>query len=311
MKTVILIRIMKSWDGCNSEEIMTQDSKNLEIHYARYGSIIHKRDVINIIRGHIIGHNDSWGQRLTLSVSDDNLGGDYSLSEKKYLHVIYSYGGLSFEQKIDEGDSIRLPKPSYTYFSGWLYANKSEYDRLRDMGIFGPMVYIPNKSDVYGKDGRIDYCYCELETLITLKEHYKEVHFVGIGEEEMASIRSSDYDRVATNGEAGYEGGKFWNWRGARSQYQINCRTQENETIINTQDNLGTMFTHFIPKVGDVFVRTWLNKRLYRERWNQAILSLFEGDVSVRKVLKVEEVEKEWKNEYTIYLSRKYELRIE
>ena len=64
------------------------------------------------------------------------------------------------------------------YYGGWLYADRSEYDELREIGVFGPMIYTPDNGSItkaLEKEGNIAYCYCDSETLLKLQDRYEEV----------------------------------------------------------------------------------------------------------------------------------------
>ncbi len=68
---------------------------------------------------------------------------------------------------------------SKKYYGGWLYADRSEYDKLRTLGVFGPMIYTPSKgnsiNEALGKAGTIEHCLCDYETLLKLRDRYKEL----------------------------------------------------------------------------------------------------------------------------------------
>ncbi len=40
---------------------------------------------------------------------------------------------------------------SKKYYRGWLYANIDDYDALRALGVFGPMIYIPSDRNSVNK----------------------------------------------------------------------------------------------------------------------------------------------------------------
>lgn len=84
---------------------MIQDGKDLEIHYARYGSITHKKDVVKIIEEQVSPH-----QRLNLLINNDNLGGDLYPGKEKKLHIIYTFNGILCEENLNEGEILVIPK---------------------------------------------------------------------------------------------------------------------------------------------------------------------------------------------------------
>lgn len=86
---------------------MTNQQNDLEIHYAQYGSGIHKRDVIDCINEQI-----SPNDRLNLLVSNDNLGGDFYSGQEKHFHIIYTFNGILYGEKLSEGELLTIPKRS-------------------------------------------------------------------------------------------------------------------------------------------------------------------------------------------------------
>ena len=85
---------------------MTINQQNdLEMHYARYGLRLHSRDVIDCVDEQI-----SPNDRLNLLVSNDNLGGDYYPGQLKHLHIIYTFNGLFYDEELDEGEFLTIPK---------------------------------------------------------------------------------------------------------------------------------------------------------------------------------------------------------
>lgn len=69
---------------------------------------------------------------------------------------------------------------SHKYYAGWLYANLDEREFLKELGVFGPMIYDNSAwngaNDVIknNKSGTISHCYCTEETLNKLHNHYQE-----------------------------------------------------------------------------------------------------------------------------------------
>ncbi len=65
------------------------------------------------------------------------------------------------------------------YYHGWLYANMDDYDALRVLGVFGPMIYTPSEGNSVNraleKKGTIGYCLCDYETLLKLQGKYEEL----------------------------------------------------------------------------------------------------------------------------------------
>ncbi len=87
---------------------MTINQHNdLEIYYARYGLDAHNRDVFDCINDEI-----SPNDRLNLLVSNDNLGGDFYPGQPKQLHIIYTFNGVPYEERLDEGELLTIPKQS-------------------------------------------------------------------------------------------------------------------------------------------------------------------------------------------------------
>ena len=86
---------------------MTNQQNDLEIHYARYGLRLHSRDVIDCVDEQI-----SPNDRLSLLVSNDNLGGDFYPGQEKYLHIIYTFNGVLYEEEVNEGELLTIPKQS-------------------------------------------------------------------------------------------------------------------------------------------------------------------------------------------------------
>ncbi len=84
---------------------MTDQQNDLEIHYAKYGSDAQKRDVIDYIDEQI-----SSNDRLNLLVNNDNLGGDHYSGKPKQLHIIYTFNGVLYEEKLDEGEMLIIPE---------------------------------------------------------------------------------------------------------------------------------------------------------------------------------------------------------
>lgn len=78
---------------------------DLKIHYARYGSVARKDDVLYIVKDQISPH-----QRLNLLINNDNLDGDFYPGKKKQLHIIYTFNGILYEEKINEGEVLSIPK---------------------------------------------------------------------------------------------------------------------------------------------------------------------------------------------------------
>ncbi len=86
---------------------MQNNAEDLTIHYARYGSVVDKRDVLEIIDDQVSPYD-----RLALLVNNDNLGGDFYSGVVKQLHIIYTFNGVLCEERIDEGGMLVIPKPS-------------------------------------------------------------------------------------------------------------------------------------------------------------------------------------------------------
>ena len=78
---------------------------DLKIHYARYGSAARKDDVLYIVKDQISPH-----QRLNLLINNDNLDGDFYPGKKKQLHIIYTFNGILYEEKLNEGEVLSIPK---------------------------------------------------------------------------------------------------------------------------------------------------------------------------------------------------------
>ncbi len=79
--------------------------KDLEVHYAKYGTEAEKRDVISYVTSRI-----SLAGRLNLLVNNDNLGGDHYSGKAKQLHIIYTFNGVLCEEDLDEGEMLVIPK---------------------------------------------------------------------------------------------------------------------------------------------------------------------------------------------------------
>ncbi len=90
-------KLLRNWEK--------KEKVDLEIYYARYGSTVHKRDAIDIIEQQISPH-----QRLNLLINNDNLGGDFYPGEEKQLHIIYTFNGILYEEKLNEGEILSIPK---------------------------------------------------------------------------------------------------------------------------------------------------------------------------------------------------------
>ncbi len=96
--------INKEFEKVEKVETLKQN-KDLEIHYARYGMDTHKSDVIDPLREQISPH-----QRLNLLINNDNLGGDFYPGKEKQLHIIYTFNGILYEEKLNEGEVLSIPK---------------------------------------------------------------------------------------------------------------------------------------------------------------------------------------------------------
>ncbi len=92
-------------DAHEWEEQFQTARDDLEIHYARYGSDTEKRDVIHFIKARLSPHS-----RLNLLVNSANLGGDYYPGNPKQLHIIYTFNGVLYEERLDEGEMLVIPK---------------------------------------------------------------------------------------------------------------------------------------------------------------------------------------------------------
>lgn len=64
------------------------------------------------------------------------------------------------------------------YFAGWLYADEKEISKLKELGVFGLMVWKSDNGKItkaLGKTGTLSHCYCNEETLAKLDELYGEL----------------------------------------------------------------------------------------------------------------------------------------
>lgn len=80
--------------------------EDLTIHYAQYGTSTVKKDVIDIVTKRITSND-----RLNLLVSNDTFGGDFLPGKHKFLHIIYTFNGIFYDERIDELDLLIIPKP--------------------------------------------------------------------------------------------------------------------------------------------------------------------------------------------------------
>ncbi len=97
------------------------------------------------------------------------------------------------------------------YYGGWLYANKDEYDELKEIGVFGPMIYTPDEGEItkaLEKEGSISQCYCNHKSLLKLQKRYEEVwrtkypywtsdnvypHFSEVSKEKIKQLKQIHY----------------------------------------------------------------------------------------------------------------------
>jgi hypothetical protein len=77
--------------------------RGLQITSARYGAGSRMMDVTARLA--------SWvrGDRLSVRVNNDDMGGDPADDHKKYLEVAYTYNGQSGQTTVKEGDMLELP----------------------------------------------------------------------------------------------------------------------------------------------------------------------------------------------------------
>jgi len=88
------------------EEVETlKQNRDLEIHYARYGTDAQKDDVIDVVKEQVSPY-----ERLNLLIDNDNLGGDFYPGKEKQLHIIYTFNGILYEEELDEGEVLTIPK---------------------------------------------------------------------------------------------------------------------------------------------------------------------------------------------------------
>ncbi len=185
-------------------------------------------------------------------------------------------------------------------YRGWVQPRgEDDYDMLRDMGVFGPMLY---------RDEHITECYCDFETLQEIKKKYHfpfQQSFEKINEDELSKIRSSYFDRPATNGDPDYNGSKFWDYRGSRCKYVIKCYDDENFVTALYIDDL--------PKIGDALFLHGPTCQLHREKkWSMILTLLRGGLVSVYKIIEVKrDTEVKWENEYNANIELKFRARLD
>lgn len=63
-------------------------------------------------------------------------------------------------------------------YAGWLYANKEELEKLKELGVYGPMNWTPDSGSItraLGKSGNVSYCLCNEETHKKLQDYYEEL----------------------------------------------------------------------------------------------------------------------------------------
>lgn len=106
LEMVSLMRKLLSEKNLKAEKVETlKQNRDLEIHYARYGTDVQKDDVVDFLEERISSH-----QRLNLFVDNDNLGGDFYPGKEKQLHIIYTFNGILYEGEFNEGQVLSIPK---------------------------------------------------------------------------------------------------------------------------------------------------------------------------------------------------------
>ncbi len=86
--------------------LFLKNATDLNIYYAQYGTKISKKDVLSIIRKKVSKHD-----RLYFIVSNENLGGDFLPGVHKFLHIIYTFNGILYDEVINELEPLIIPKP--------------------------------------------------------------------------------------------------------------------------------------------------------------------------------------------------------
>ncbi len=94
-------------------------------------------------------------------------------------------------------------------YAGWLYADPEEYDTLRDLGVFGPMIYEDFSSNNqshplinFSKQGTICHCFCTKEVLMVLVERYKKwwsENYIHYDEVDQLDYPIARFTKVSTN----------------------------------------------------------------------------------------------------------------
>lgn len=62
-------------------------------------------------------------------------------------------------------------------YAGWLYVDKEEVNKLKDMGVTGPMIWRPDDGNIakaVGKTGIVERCLCNSKVLQQLNDEYRE-----------------------------------------------------------------------------------------------------------------------------------------
>ena len=64
-------------------------------------------------------------------------------------------------------------------YAGWLYCDRDEIAKLKELGVIGPMVWTYDNDDpitqALGKNGIIERCLCDGETMERLESEYREM----------------------------------------------------------------------------------------------------------------------------------------